>query len=113
MLIPKVYLSKDISNNELYELIKDGLEIGEVKEIKKDLNNVEVMTEWSRFELRIKGRELSIHQRWAKDKMIWVVGLIIVSLFLWIPFIFIFYKMYQERKISKAILEKIGSRINM
>ena len=79
MLIPKVYLSKDITNDKLFELIKDGLEIGEVKEIKKDLNNVEAITEWSRFELRIEGRELSIHQRWNKDKMIIVIGLIIIK----------------------------------
>lgn len=112
MLIPKVYLSKDITNDELYELIEDGLGIGEVKEIKKDLNNAEVLTEWSRFELRINGRELSTHQRWTRDKTVIVIGLVIVSLFIWLPIIFVFYKMYQERKLSKVILEKIGARIS-
>ncbi len=112
MLIPKVYLSREINNEELYEIVKDGLGIGEVKEVKKDLNNVEVLTEWSRFELRLNGKELSLHQRWNKDKMLWVVGLIILSLIIWIPFLFIAYKMYQERKTSKEILSGVGERVN-
>lgn len=112
MLIPKVYLSKELNNEDLYEIVKDGLGIGEVKEVQKDLNNVELITEWSRFELRLKDRELSIRQRWNKGKMPIVIVIIIVSLFIWVPFLYLAYKMYKERQISKEIINKIGEIVN-
>lgn len=112
VLIPKVFLSKELNNDELFGLVEDGLNMGKVKEVRKDLNNVEIISEWSRFELRLNDKELSIHQRWNKDKMAIIVVIVIASLIIWIPFLFLIYLIYKERQISKEILDKVGARIN-
>lgn len=112
MLIPKVYLSKDISNDELYKLVEDGLGMNMIKEVRKDLNNVELITEWSRFELKLEGRELSINQKWAKSKTPTMIIMGIATLLLWFPALIIFYLVYRERKLSKEILNQVGARIN-
>lgn len=112
MFAPKIFLSRGISQDELFEIVEDGLGINEVKEVIRNLNKVEILTESSRFELRMEGKELSIYQRWNKDKMWIVVGIIAISLFIWIPFLFLFYLMFEERKISEEILNRISEKIN-
>lgn len=112
MFVPKVFLSSEITQDKLFEIVENDLAMNEVREVKQNLNTIEVLTEWSRFELKLNGKELSIHQRWNKDKMWIVVGIITVSLFIWIPFLFLLYLMYEERKISQAILNEIGEKVN-
>ena len=109
---PKAYLSKEINNEELYQIVEDGMGLTEVKQVKKDLNTTEVYSEWSRYELVLNGKELTLNQRWNKDKLPIIIGLIILTFFIWIPLIFIVYKVWKEWNLGKEIVAKIGDKVN-
>ena len=41
-----------------------------------------------------------------------IIGLIILTFFIWIPLIFIVYKVWKEWNLGKEIVAKIGDKVN-
>lgn len=107
-----LYLTKEYTTEEAFKVLKEKLKNPKVINLVNNMNSFDVMTAWGKFNFAIQGNRVKVTQGWNKDKMAFVVMLIVLGLIVWIPFIVLMVLVYLEYRNMKEIEQEIVNLLN-
>lgn len=107
-----LYLTKEYIGEEAFNIIKENLKNPKVINVVNNMNSFDVFTDWGKFNFAVQGNRVKVTQGWNKDKMAFLIMLMVVGLIVWIPFIVLMVLVYLEYKNMKEIEQEVVNILN-
>lgn len=107
-----LYLTREYTGEEAFNILKDKLKNPKVINIANNMNSFDVFTDWGKFNFAVQGNMVKVTQGWNKDKMAFLVMLIVLGLLVWIPFVGLMVLVYLEYRNMKEIEQEIINILN-
>ena len=110
----KYNLSRNISNEEVFSILKKGLKHPKLVNITKDKNGVTVVnTKWMKYTVASKGNQINVKPGWNSSKLPIIIALAISGLFLIIPLVVLIIislsTMGEQKEMASAIYNSLIS----
>lgn len=107
-----LYLAKEYTTEEAYNILKSQIKHPKVINIVNNMNSFDIMTDWGKFNFTVQQNRVKVTQGWNKDKMAFVVMLIVLGLLIWLPLIALVIIMYIEYKNMKEVEQEVVNILN-